>query len=135
MKTDNYLKFILTVIAIALVALVVQNMHLIGNAHASANGSNSYAIVPVNPDGTISVRLKSPMEVMDVNIKQVGGSSIYDAMPVTPKSGTFNINLKELGGQTVYDGIPVFSKGRAIDINIEQVAGFKIYGKVPVENQ
>ena len=134
MKTDNYLRFILTIIAVALVILVLQNANIISSAKAAVEPAKSYALVPVNPDGTVSVSLKSVSETMDVNIKQVGGSSVYESLPVLPKGGPVDVNIKEVSGSSVYGALPILPKGNALDINIDQLGGFKVYGKLPVEN-
>ena len=53
MKTDTYTKFMLTVIAICLVAIVLSNGNFITPAHAKPD--NGYALVPVNADGSVNV--------------------------------------------------------------------------------
>jgi hypothetical protein len=39
----------------------------------SSSTLKDFAIVPVNPDGSIDVKIKSMSEIMDVNIERVGG--------------------------------------------------------------
>lgn len=134
MKNDLYMKTVLTVIAVSLVIIVLQNANIISNARAVPVTSSSYATVPVNPDGTVSVSVKSMADVMDVNIKQLGGSTVYESLPVLPKGGSFDVNIKEVAGSTVYGAVPIMPKGNVMDINIEQLGGYKIYNKLPVEN-
>ena len=113
MKTDLYTKAVLSVIAVALVALVFKNGNFVNSAQAGKTNFNSFASVPVNPDGSINVNVVSDM---DVNIHSIGGSSVYGALPV---------NLKEMGGSSISSyGIPV---------NIEAVNGSSIYSAIPVK--
>jgi hypothetical protein len=131
MKTDLYTKSILTVIAIALVALVFKNTTVVNSAQAEKTNFNKYASIPINEDGSINVRMAADM---DVNIRSIGGSSIYGALPV---------NIKELGGSSFYgNGLPVNLKevngssintSNGIPVNIEAVDGMSIYSAVPVK--
>jgi len=86
-------------------------MNLFPEAHAAKTNINAFASVPVNADGSINVRLT---DVMDINLKQIGGSSIYGALP---------INLKEIGGSSFYGSMPV---------NIKEVSGSSIHNHLPV---
>jgi hypothetical protein len=129
MKSDLYSKSVLTVIAVALVALVFQNMR-VNEAHASKTDFNKFATVPVNPDGSINVNVISDM---DVNIRSIGGSSVYGALP---------INLKEISGSSFYGSLPVNVKeisGTAVSsnglpVNIEAVNGTSVYSAIPVKD-
>lgn len=134
MKTDNFTKFILTVIAITLVVLVLQNAHIIGNVRAGSSPANSTLLVPVNPDGTISVRVKSMSDIMDVNIRQVAGSTVSEYLPVISRGAPVDVNIKQVAGSTIYDALPILPKGNVLDINIEELGGYKVYNKLPVEN-
>lgn len=129
MKNDLYTKGVLTVIAAALVMLVVQNSHITNEAQAGTTNFNKFASVPVNEDGSINVRMLSDM---DVNIHSIGGSSVYGALPV---------NLKEISGSSFYGSLPVNLKelsgsslnSNGIPVNIEAVDGLNVYGAVPVK--
>jgi len=131
MKTDLYTKSILTVIAIALIALVFKNTPIVSTAQAEKTNFNKYASIPVNEDGSINVRMAADM---DVNIRSIGGSSIYGALPV---------NIKELAGSSFYgNGLPVnlkevngssINSSNGIPVNIEAVDGISIYSAVPVK--
>lgn len=131
MKTDIYTKSVLTLIAAALCTIAVQNMNLVPEAKAAAGGINSFASVPVNPDGSINVRM---VDVMDVNLSRIGGSSVYGAIPV---------NLKEMAGSSFYGAMPVNIKevsGHSVSsylpVNIQAVDGSTIYGgAIPVKNK
>lgn len=97
MKPDFYTKIVLTAIAIALVTLVFQNTKMVNEAKADKINFNKFASVPINDDGSINVKMVS--DQMDVNIKSIGGSGIYGALP---------INFKELNGSSVGSyGLPV----------------------------
>jgi hypothetical protein len=134
MKTDLYTKSVLTVIAVALTALVFQNAKFTNEAQAGPANFNkpssaAYTSIPLNTDGSINVKMVSDM---DVNIRSIGGSSVYGAMPV---------NLKEVGGSSFYGSIPVNLKemngssisSNGIPVNIEAVDGLNIYSAVPVK--
>lgn len=129
MKTDLYTKTILTVIAIALTALVFKNTAIVNEAKADKTKLSRYASIPLNEDGSINVKLVSDM---DVNIKSVGGSSVYGTIPINLKEvsgssfyGTLPINIKEFGGSSVSsNGLPV---------NIEALNGSSVYSSLPVK--
>jgi hypothetical protein len=128
MKTDLYTKSILTLIAIALVAIALKKDISISPANAGTD-FNRFASVPVNPDGSINVKLISDM---DVNIHSIGGSSVYGTLPV---------NLKEISGSSFYGSLPVNLKevsgnglgSAGLPVNIEAVDGMSIYSAVPVK--
>lgn len=130
MKTDTYTKTVLTVIAIALVALVLKNSTIVNEAKADQTNYNRFVSVPVNADGSINVKM---INDMDVNIHSIGGSSVNGALP---------INLKEIGGNSFYGSLPINIKeisGSTINssygmpVNIEAVNGASIYNSVPVK--
>ncbi len=131
MKTDLYTKTILTVIAVALTILALKNTSFINEAKADKSNFNKYASIPLNPDGSINVKLVSDM---DVNLKSIGGTSVYGSIPV---------NLKELGGSSFYGALPVNLKEYAgsgvssngIPVNIEAVDGSSIFSAVPVKEK
>lgn len=114
MNSDAYMKFILTVIAVCLVVIVLQNANFIPNAQANENESFNEAILekshvrlPLNEDGTLNVRVKSMDDkLMNVNIEQVGGAFIKKGIPTTVNNKV-DVNLTELGGYFVYDRLPV----------------------------
>lgn len=87
MKTDRYLKAILIVIAVCLVALTLQNMNVIPRAQAETPiiPIPNYALVPLNADGIVEVKIKSIDDVLDVNIQKVGGNTCYQGVPVVQK--------------------------------------------------
>ena len=132
MKTDIYTKTILTVIAVALVLLVIQNTTIVNEAKADKTNFNKFATVPVNNDGSINVTLIS--DQLDVNLKSIGGSSVYGALP---------INLKEVGGSSVHGALPVNFKevngssisSNGLPVNITAVNGTSVYSAIPVKQQ
>ena len=71
MKTDLYTKVVLTLIAACLVVLVLRPLALVPTAGAAAPASGrTYGLVPVNADGSLTVRLQAgpPMKVNIVSI-------------------------------------------------------------------
>jgi hypothetical protein len=87
MKGLKYLNGVLTVIAVCLVMLTLQQMNIIPAARAGEpnTGSSNFALVPLNPDGTVEVRIKSFDDVIDVNLERVAGSSCYQGIPVVQR--------------------------------------------------
>ena len=82
MKTDTYTKIVLTIIAIAL------TLNLLKSTITPVKAENrNFVNVPINPDGTISVRIKQmPKDLIDVNIASASKYSLYDAGPIEVKS-------------------------------------------------
>lgn len=129
MKTDLYTKTVLTIIAIALLGLFFKNGNIINEAKADKMSYGRYATIPVNEDGSINVKMLSDM---DVNIRSIGGSSVY---------GTIPINLKEIGGSSFYGSLPINLKeyggstvsSSGLPVNIESVDGMSVYSSLPVK--
>lgn len=100
MKTDRYTKTILTIIAICLVINVLDKIDLMPHAYANTTATPAlppapnYGLVPLNPDGSISVTLKNA-ETIDVNIR---GINTFDEL---------DVNIDEVGGYGTYGEIPV----------------------------
>jgi hypothetical protein len=88
MKTDFYTKAVLTVIAFCLIVLILQG----GATKAVASESSNYALVPINPDGSVNVNVKTITADQEVIIAGWKGkfSSRYsdldsDTLPVKNK--------------------------------------------------
>ena len=107
MKIDNYTKFLLTVITISLVIIVVRDIEIIPKAYANTSTNSAYGIIPINEDGSITVRLSSADEI-DVNIKNI---DTYDKLRVDindiSTQDELPINLEEIGGYPVSSGGPI----------------------------
>ncbi|WP_103072469.1 hypothetical protein [Aquimarina sediminis] len=107
MKTDAYTKFITTIIAICLVIIVIRDLDIIPKAHASTSSSTSYGLLPINDDGSITVRLSNTNEI-DVNIKSI---DTYDKLKVDltdiSTRDELDINIDEIGGSYVSSGGPI----------------------------
>lgn len=79
MKTDNYTKFVLTVIAVALTL----------NIFIGATTNN----LPLNEDGSLNVKVMAMPETIDVNIDEVGGGYVpYSKLPVEVKGGNIEVD-------------------------------------------
>lgn len=105
MKTDFYTKTVLTIIALCLAILTLQNVDIIPKAHASEPNNNlgiietkKYGLVPLNEDGSIDVNIKSFASEMDVNISSIDTKDELD------------INIDEIGGGYVSYGGPISVK-------------------------
>lgn len=126
MKTDTYTRVLLSIIAICLIKLSFGHISPFPEAHAGSDRQTTpkgtYGLVPLNEDGSITVRL-SPLEEVDVNIKNI---STWDKLKVNiadistsdelkvdlsdiSTSDELDINLDELGGSNIMMGesIPV----------------------------
>jgi hypothetical protein len=112
MKTDFYTKTVLTVIASALTIIAFQNSEILPKANASK--LSGFATVPINPDGSINVKM---IDNMKVDISAIGGNSIYGSLP---------INLKEVNGNSI-------NTSYGIPVNIEAVDGTSIFEAMPVK--
>jgi len=113
MKTDLYTKAVLTVIASVLSIIAFQNAEIFPKANASKVAG--FATVPVNPDGSINVKMAT--DNMKVDISAIGGNSIYGSLP---------INLKEISGSSI-------SSSYGIPVNLQALNGNSIYEAVPVK--
>jgi hypothetical protein len=85
MKTDLYLKAVLTVIAACLVLLTLQNLNVISTANAGPP-EQPRLMLPVNPDGTVEVIIKRFDENLNVNVEKIGGYGCYNGIPVIMKN-------------------------------------------------
>lgn len=89
MKPDLYTKIVLTVIAACLCLIVLERVELIPRAHAASPAPGldvprGYALVPVNPDGSIDVRITSMKEPLEVNIEEIDGYSVRSSAAYLP---------------------------------------------------
>jgi len=86
MKKDTTLKVILSIIALNLTLLTIDQLDLFPKSYASENTieavqSNNYGLVPLNKDGSITVKLEESA-VMDINIHSFKGKDFFEAVPV-----------------------------------------------------
>ena len=104
MKVDKFTKIVLTVIAVNLTILTVKNLDIMPKAYANeatnniiATPSMNYGLVPLNENGSIDVNVKSfsSENVMNVNIDEVGGSSIFYGSAVPVKIENLPISVVE----------------------------------------
>ncbi len=107
MKTDSYTKCITTIIAICLVIIVIRDIDPISRVHANDNHTMRYGIIPVNPDGSINVRIHTSDEI-NVNIRNI---DTYDKLKVDLTTistrDELDINIDEIGGSSVSSGGPM----------------------------
>ncbi|MBQ4818496.1 hypothetical protein [Aquimarina sp. MMG016] len=108
MKNDTYTKTVLTIIAICLTIIAIKDLEIIPRAYANEiNNPNSYKLVPVNEDGSITVKLINSDEI-DVNIKNI---ETYDKLKVDINTistrDELDINIDEIGGSYVSSGGPI----------------------------
>ena len=104
MKLDLYTRGLLTVIALALVGISVQNQLLLSRSQdklvsltRSLESPSQTAIPVVNPseravripqtaDNTVYVYLKDFQDELDINLDELGGRSISNSLPVTERN-------------------------------------------------
>ncbi len=110
MKTDKYTKVVLTIIAICLINLSLGGISPFQQAHANSTAPDgTYGLVPLNEDGSITVRLSNTEEI-EVDIKSI---STWDELKVDiaeiSTSDELDVNLDEIGGSnmTMGEAIPV----------------------------
>lgn len=115
MKTDNYTKVILTVIAVCLTINVATEISWIPTAHASemeahSKISTNYRLVPVSETNTMDVRIVdiATYDELNVNLKSV---DTYDEVKVNIKSietqDELDVNIDEVGGRYLSSGGPI----------------------------
>jgi hypothetical protein len=113
MKADQFTKIVLTIIAVNLTFLTLNNMDLFPKAYAKnaefteLKTEKQYGLVPLNADGSISVKLIASDE-LDVNIV---GIDTYDDLDVNiariQTNDELDINIDEVGGSWVSSGGPI----------------------------
>lgn len=118
MKKNHYLSIVLTVIAVNLSLQTLSQMDLIPRAYAAKSDKSKTDVLlkdwseerlslPLNPDGSLNVRLLSAEEI-DVNIRNI---DTYDEMRVSIEgvntSEELNVNIDEVGGSSIYSGGPI----------------------------
>jgi hypothetical protein len=85
MKTDKYTKIILTVIAINLTVISIKSLDLIPKANANTLSKTNYGLVPVNSDGSITVKFNQN-SIMDVRLRGIEQSSLLSWEPIYVKT-------------------------------------------------
>lgn len=116
MKTDNYTKVVLTVIAICLTINIVKESNIVPSAYANEATNDisvpdGFKVVPINAAQVMDVRIVdvNTYKELNVNLKSV---STYDPIKVNLKkietSDKLDVNIKELGGRWIpYGALPV----------------------------
>lgn len=101
----KYLNAVLTVIAVCLVLITCAVTGIIPAAHANETNQR-FISVPVNPDGSLNVKLVQG-QVLDVNIEEINGSSLSESkIPISDRNA-IRVDLEEIHGQSVYTPIRV----------------------------
>ena len=144
MKINHlYLDVLLTVVAVCLIGILIQNQLLIeelkrervsaeGYSRAGlgalpvSNRTTDYALVPVNADGSVNVRIAAGSETMNVNVDQVNGYKISNGeLPV--KANMIDVNIERIDGRNLHETtLPV--RAERLDVNVEAVNGHDISG-------
>ncbi len=146
MKTNHlYLNVLLTLLTLCLVGIFIQNQLLLEElkrervsaegysraglgAYQVSNRTPGYALVPINADGSIDVRVVAGSEPVNVNLHQVSGYPIADnKLPV--KAEMVDVNIKKIDGQGIglHEGhLPV--KTERLNVNVESINGHGIPG-------
>jgi len=146
MKTNHlYLNVLLTLLTTCLIGIFIQNQVLIAElkrervaaegyssaglgALPESNRTPGYALVPVNADGSVNVRVAAGSETMNVNVERVSGYPIAgNRLPV--KAGTVDVNIKKIDGQGIAGrDVPLPVKAERPDVNLELLNGHGIPG-------
>lgn len=122
---DTYTKTVLTVIAACLVIICLQNTSLITPAYANNENLHlptaSYGLVPLNDDGSITVKLADD-EVMDVSITDI---DTYDELRVKltdiATTDKLNVNLADI------------NTNDNLNVNIDKLGSYSTFGKLKVQ--
>ncbi|RDI11077.1 hypothetical protein [Flavobacterium sp. AG291] len=115
MKTDRYTKTILTIIAFCLVVNTLDKLDIIPKAYANApttppalpTTEPKYGLVPLNEDGSITVKTTSPMDVNITGIRTSDDLDVKVSGINTSSSLNVNVNLEKIAGSSAYGGLPV----------------------------
>lgn len=110
MKTDLYLKIILTVIAINLTIITLQNISIIPKINANA--------LEKNPNINSNLTNQSSNPPVDVNITSIGGFDIYGKMPVIIKNYDSNDRIPVEITQKVPVEIKTWYLEKPLDVKI-----------------
>ena len=80
-KTDQYTKLLLSIIAGCLLISTLQSLGMLPTANANTENINASALYN---NGIIDVNIKSIDNnvLLDINMKEINGYSIYDGIPV-----------------------------------------------------
>ena len=86
MKKDMTIKVLLGIIALNLTLLTIDQLDFFPKSYASENTikavqSNNYGLVPINENGSITVKIDDS-EIMDINIHSFKGKDFFEAVPV-----------------------------------------------------
>lgn len=113
MKTDNYTKTILTIIAICLTINVVKDFDIFPSAYANDSEKTSqipdgHKIVPENQVMDVRLVNINTSDELNVNLKSV---DTYDELKVNVNKietkDPLNVNLYSLGGSWISSGGPL----------------------------
>ena len=145
MKTDQFTKIVLTIIALNLSFISFKNYDIVPKAYANstinevATGKN-YGLVPINEDGSINVKFNATDEInvnitgintfdeLDVNIEEISGRSIFgNCIPVKFES--------DITSEPIPVSIKEISNLNPLPVNIEKINDYSIRGsEIPIRN-
>ena len=103
----KYLKFILTVIAFCLLTITANILGFLPAVQAKSY-SNHFVNLPLNPDGSLNVRLVKN-ETLDVNINQINGKEL--------ESRTLDVNIDQIGANPIIH--------QTLDVNVANISDLK----------
>lgn len=115
MKTDRYTKIILTIIAFCLLVNTFEKLDIMPKAYANTPTTTpilpinepKYGLVPLNEDGSITVKTVSPMDVNITGIRTSDDLDVTVSNINTSSSLNVNVNLDKIAGSSAYGGLPV----------------------------
>ena len=86
MKKNSTIKVLLGIIAINLTLLTLIQLSIFPSVFATdntlkTNNFNNYGLVPLNDDGSISIKIENE-DVINVNIHSFKGKDFFEAVPV-----------------------------------------------------
>jgi hypothetical protein len=102
----KYLNTVLTVIAVCLVLITFAVTGILPSAKAGETGPR-FVSVPVNPDGSVTVKFLQG-QTIDVNIDEINGSSVSGSKLPIATSSAIDVNIEEIDGRSVtFSSLPV----------------------------
>ena len=114
MKVDAFTKIVLTIIALNLTIITIKDLSIVPSLKATGPNdfrglapNGQYGLVPLNEDGTITVKFK-PNDEIDVNIVGVETSDELDVnIDGINTNDELDVNIDEIGGSYVSSGGPI----------------------------
>lgn len=96
MRTDTFTRSVLSIIAICLLYICIQDVQIIPEANANSSAPYAgYGLVPVNPDGSITISFSDekpmPVKLVEIEVPEDGNSF--------RKTNLLSVNITQVDGE------------------------------------